>query len=354
VRGTAIVWPESGRAITIGRDLPRPVRGQVLIRTTVSAVSPGTERAFFLRMRNTTATFPSFPGYSMAGEVVAASRGLGFRRGDMVAAPASHASIAVVDADQVYPVPDGVTAETASFVELGIIAINALEQARIRPGEPVVVLGQGIIGQLLVQMAAAAGATPVVSVARSERRLSGALTKSADQIVILERDGTAALERLEAPVVIDATGNPDAIELALLAVGVEGTIVIAGSPREPSERTDFGELADKRVTIVGAHAGRLLQPSDAQWRARAADYAARFFQLAAAGELDLDPMISARVHPWEADWFYRHLAHSDDATVAAVFCWERLTRRDRMRRVSYATRPDLAPITGARKMGAGK
>ncbi len=192
VRGTAVVWPESGRAITIGRDVPRPGPGQVLVRTIASTVSPGTERAFFLRMRNTTASFPSFPGYSMAGEVVAAGKELALEPGDIVAAAASHASLAVLDGDQVYPVPDGVTAELASFVELGVIAINALEQAGVRPGEAVVVLGHGVIGQLLVQLAAAAGAEPVISVARSDRRLSSALTEAAERVVILDRRRTGS------------------------------------------------------------------------------------------------------------------------------------------------------------------
>jgi hypothetical protein len=128
--------------------------------------------------------------------------------------------------------------------------------------------------------------------------------------------------------------------------------VIAGSPREPSRHSDFGALADKRATIIGAHAGRLLQPADDEWRRRAAGYADRFLRLAAAGDINVEPMISERIHPWEADRFYRRLARADDATIAAVFCWDRLNARDRMRSVSYVTGPDLLPITGARKMGA--
>src|SRR4051794_651401 len=108
VRGTAIVWPEAGRALSIGRDHPCPGPGQVLVRACASAVSPGTERAFFLRSPNTSATFPSFPGYSMAGEVVAAGDGAGFRPGELVALAAPHASLAVAEANAVHRVPDGI------------------------------------------------------------------------------------------------------------------------------------------------------------------------------------------------------------------------------------------------------
>jgi len=352
VRATAIVWPESGRAIAIGRDFAKPARGQVLIRSSASAVSPGTERAFFLRLPNTTPSFPSFPGYSLVGEVVSSSKELPFRQGDLVAAAAAHASVAVVDGDQVHPVPAGISAEAASFVQLGVIAINALERGGVAAGDSVVVLGQGIIGQLLVQLALAAGAASVTSVARTDRRVSDALDK-ANRVILVERDGADALDDLSASVVFDATGHPDAIPLAVRAVGRGGTIVVAGSPRAPCESTDFGRMADEEVTIQGAHAGRLLQPADADARAEAARCIETFFRLAAEGQLDLEPMISARVHPWEADRFYRDLAQSDDATITAVFCWDRLTAKDRMKRVSYLSAPDLAPITGARKMRVG-
>jgi L-iditol 2-dehydrogenase len=255
----------------------------------------------------------------------------------------------VVDGDQVHPVPDGITAEAASFVQLGVIAVNALEQSGVGPGDSVVVFGQGIIGQLLAQLAAAAGADPVISVARTDRRVSAALTNGATRALILQRDGVDALRNLDASVVLDATGQSDAISSSLLAVRPGGTIVIAGSPREPSEETDFGALADKEVTILGSHAGSLLQPTDERSRAHAAECAKTFFRLLAEGQIEVSPMISARVHPWEADWFYRRLARADDATVAAVFCWELLEEKERMRRVSYLTPPDMTPLTGAQK-----
>jgi predicted dehydrogenase/threonine dehydrogenase-like Zn-dependent dehydrogenase len=287
----------------------------------------------------------------MAGELVAVSKELPFQAGDLVAAAAPHASLAVVNASQVYPVPHGITAETASFVQLGVIAVNAVEQSCIRRGVSVVVFGHGIIGQLLVQLAAALGASPVISVARTDRRVCAALTNSAQEILILERDGIDALRELKASIILDATGQPDAIPLALLAVRPSGTIVIVGSPREATRQTDFGELADKKVTILGAHAGRLLQPADDHSRARAAEHVKTFFRLVAEGHLDLNPMISARIHPWEADWFYRRLARPDDATVGAVFCWDLLEERERMQRVSYRTGPDLTPLSRARKVG---
>ena len=53
-----------------------------------------------------------------------------------------------------FKVPEGVSAEQASFMELGIITLQGIRKAMIRPGDRVAVVGMGIIGQL----AAATGA----------------------------------------------------------------------------------------------------------------------------------------------------------------------------------------------------
>jgi 2-desacetyl-2-hydroxyethyl bacteriochlorophyllide A dehydrogenase len=337
VRGTVIVWPQAGRVSTIGRDFARPRRGEVLVRVTASAISPGTERAFYLSLPNAAASFPSFPGYSLAGTIVEVGKGVSrLKPGDHVALAAPHGSVAVAKAAEVFPIPEGVAAEDAAFVQLGIIALHAFRNAQVRPGEPVAVLGQGLIGQLVAQMAAAFGADPVISVARSGRRLTASLRRAA-RIIVTERDGIGEMEALGVPVTFEATGSPDGIPLALRCTGTGGRIILAGSTRGVTERTDFGLLADKRVAIVGAHISSLAddaRPACAQ----------TFFDLIEQKRIDVSSLISHRVHPCEAEWFYRRMAGSADTTIGAVFCWDRLTPAQRMRRIAFVAPPDLSPL----------
>ena len=72
-------------------EVPEPGPGEVLIRTRTTLVSPGTERAFFLALPTTNATYPLIPGYSNVAEVVELGEGVTqFRVGDRVASTAQH------------------------------------------------------------------------------------------------------------------------------------------------------------------------------------------------------------------------------------------------------------------------
>ena len=337
VRATIIACPQSGRVWAIEQDHARPSPGEVLVQVAVSAISPGTERAFFKRLPNARPTYPYFPGYSLAGEVAVAGRGSRFRPGDRVALAAPHGSVAVARDSQVYPVPPEVSLEEAAFVQLGIIALQAVQKALLRPGDPIVVLGQGLIGQLLVQLGAAQGAYPIISVSRTTRRLTDSLLRTAQQVIILERDGHDVLGRLDAAVTFEATGSPDGLPAALQCTRAGGRIVLAGSTRGVTQQADFGLIADKGATIVGAHINSL---SHAERVAQAQI----FFNLLRHGRLNLASLISDRVHPLEAEWFYRRLAAKDDATIGAVMCWEHLSPTERMRRVSILAPPDLTPF----------
>src|SRR5439155_9348595 len=115
---------------------------------------PGTERAFFLGLPNTRRQFPSYPGYSNIGRVVAAGEAVqGLTPGDRVASAGNHASHVVARAVQCYGVPEGLASEEAVYFNLGSIALQGVRKARIELGEAVAVVGLGLIGNLALQLA---------------------------------------------------------------------------------------------------------------------------------------------------------------------------------------------------------
>ena len=67
---------QNGRVSLVAKDAT--VR-QILIRSLVSAVSLGTERATLLRAPNTSPRFPVYPGYSLAGEILEVDSSSGVR-----------------------------------------------------------------------------------------------------------------------------------------------------------------------------------------------------------------------------------------------------------------------------------
>jgi NADPH:quinone reductase-like Zn-dependent oxidoreductase len=72
-RGVRIVWHSSGWVRLEPVEVLAPGPGEVLVRTAVSAVSPGTERALYNRLPNTQVTYPYTPGYSAIGTVLEAA-----------------------------------------------------------------------------------------------------------------------------------------------------------------------------------------------------------------------------------------------------------------------------------------
>jgi predicted dehydrogenase/threonine dehydrogenase-like Zn-dependent dehydrogenase len=100
-------------------------------------------------------------GYSAAGDVLAVGEAVeGVLPGARVAtAGAGHAEAQVVPGTMVAVIPGDVSYEHASFVTVASVGLNALRLADIGPGARIVVVGLGLIGQLVCRLALASGAT---------------------------------------------------------------------------------------------------------------------------------------------------------------------------------------------------
>ena len=101
-------------------------------------------------------------GYSSAGRVTQVGRGIDdIRVGDSVACSgagfASHAELVSVPRRLLERVPEGVPIEEAAFTGIGAIALQGVRLAKVELGENVAVIGLGLVGQITVQLLAAAG-----------------------------------------------------------------------------------------------------------------------------------------------------------------------------------------------------
>ena len=170
---------------------PAPGRGQLLIRTTRTLVSSGTERMLVdfgkagwidkarqqpdkvrmvLEKIRTDGLMPTIEavmnkldqpialGYCNVGTVVAVGAGVtGFEVGDRVASNGKHAEWVAVPAILCAKVPDDVGDEEAAFTVLGAIALQGIRLVQPTLGEAVVVTGLGLIGLVTVQLLRAQG-----------------------------------------------------------------------------------------------------------------------------------------------------------------------------------------------------
>jgi predicted dehydrogenase/threonine dehydrogenase-like Zn-dependent dehydrogenase len=117
-------------------------------------------------------------GYSLCGVVTEVGKGAEeFRAGQLVACAgneqALHAEYNFVPVNLCAAVPDGVAPEHAAFATVAAIAMHGVRRAEPQLGETAVVIGLGLIGQLVVRLLAAAGVAAVgIDPVDARRRLA--------------------------------------------------------------------------------------------------------------------------------------------------------------------------------------
>lgn len=156
------------------RSLPAPRAGQLLLELEATGISFAEVQMRRGRYPGQPA-FPFVPGYDLVGKVVALGpRVSGFAIGERVAAMTlvgAWAEHVVVDARAAVPVPDAVASGAAAAVIVnGVTALRMLADARVAPGDSVLVHGAGGgVGTLLVQLARALDAH-VIGTGRAAQR----------------------------------------------------------------------------------------------------------------------------------------------------------------------------------------
>lgn len=164
------IGAKNGEIGLFEKEKPKLEKGHVYVETQFSAISPGTELTMAKNAKDN-----AFPlGYSAAGIVRELGEGVKHLQvGDRVAvygAPyTGHMEYLSVPETLAVKVPDHVDLREAAMGGLGAIAIHALRQANLQFGEVAVVVGLGIYGQLISQIAHQAGLI-VLPLNRSAKR----------------------------------------------------------------------------------------------------------------------------------------------------------------------------------------
>ena len=318
-----VVWVREEVADVESYRLLKPGPGEVLVETRASLISPGTERAFLLGLPNTKASFPTIPGYSAAGVVRQVGSGVtGFQIGNRVAGVWNHSSHSNVTPALLVPLPDSVSFDAASFIELGVIALQGVRRARICPGDRVVVLGQGLVGQLCIQLARWAGAAEIIAVARSNQFAKISQASGADRVIALANDPAAA-SRLQADVVLEVTGSAAAIVPSLQCARDGGRVSIIGSSRGMTTGIDLSTmLRNRHLEVIGAHITSVAPQASGQGRWTRRDESVLFLDLLETRQLDMKPLITQRENPGDANAVYDELINNSSAAMGIVFDWQ--------------------------------
>ncbi|HEY6493882.1 MAG TPA: hypothetical protein VIZ43_11440 [Trebonia sp.] len=203
---------------------PRPAVGEVLVRTLSSGISGGTERLVYrgeipadLALDDTidalggTFSYPFAYGYACVGEVV--------ESGQRVFAFHPHQDVFTAQVSELVPLP-AVDPAAATLFPLVETALQVTLDAGNGYRDRVIVLGAGVLGLLTALLLQRAGWRPLIAEPQEWRR---ALASTVGVPAV----APAELLKEEVPLVIDASGNPDAPAMALSMLAHEGTLLIA-------------------------------------------------------------------------------------------------------------------------------
>jgi predicted dehydrogenase len=331
---------------------PRAGRGQLLIRTTRTLVSAGTERMLVdfgraglidkarqqpdkvrmvLDKIRTDGLMPTLDavrhkldrplpmGYCNVGEVIEVGAGVvGFSVGDRVASNGKHAEVVAVPVNLCAQVPDTVDDEAAAFTVLGAIALQGIRLAQPTLGEAVVVTGLGLIGLVTVQLLRAQGCR-VLGVDLDPARLELARRFGAE-VVDLGANADPVAQALafsrgrgvDAVIITASTRSSEPVHLAALMSRKRGRIVLVGVTGLELSRADFFEKELTFQVSCSYGPGRY----DPQYEDKGNDYPVGFVRwteqrnfeavldMLADGRLDIRTLVTHRFDITEVDRAY--------------------------------------------------
>ena len=341
--GRRLVFTAPGQAALEPFDLPEPGPHQALVRATRTLVSAGTEVKTFLGTApgRRHSPFPAYPGYSFVGVVEQVGEQVAVRPGDRVLLQKGHASHALVDLSANRPpgpsghrgpeyiqvLPDGLTDEQASFGVLGSVAMHGVRKAAIALDDSAAVMGQGVVGQLVLQLARLAGARPVIAIDLVEERLAAARVSGADVTIDATQENViTACERHTAgrgvDVSFECTSTPRTFPALLRVAAVGGRIVIVGSLPGTVEISLFDEIQIKELAIIGAFQPRapLMPHHTFSWTQRRNRLS--FLELVAAERVQVDHLVTHVAPAAEAPALYGTMAQNPSGWLGVILAWD--------------------------------
>lgn len=240
---------------------------EILVRSVISGISAGTELTLYrgthpnLRTGkwNYCNSFPIFPGYECVGMVVEKGKDVqDLDLGDRVVCLGSHQEIVKVKGSMAVRLPQSLSAEKALFAVLNTTAAYAVYSVFPRLGDGIIVLGAGVLGLLIFQNCRLTGAGELLIADIDKNRLVWAKELSNDGLLDLSsQDWRRRFSETfpeGADIVMEATGNSEAILTAMEMARKGGKVHIAGFHTEPCSILFGDDFLHKELTLTSSWA----------------------------------------------------------------------------------------------------
>lgn len=332
-----------------------PGPDEVLCRADISLISTGTElscyRGVFDPGTNWHAwvSYPFTPGYSMAATVVeAGKRVTQLASGDRVFVWATHRQFftlrpqkpesgranketAQMD-ESALPwrrIPDNVSGEEAIWGCLAHTTQLGVRRAEVKLGENAVVVGLGLLGQLVVQWLRLCGCRNIIAVDPVTTRLDAARRHGATHCFAgkIEDAGPMVREACGgelADMVFDITGHPAVLSQCVQMVRQLGRVILLGDTPTPSQQNIGPCVVSRSVSVLGIHAMAFpVVPNEWNpWTCEAMNDL--FFDMLAQKRMAVADLISHRFSPRDAGEAYASLFTDRSRYMGVAFDWSLL------------------------------
>lgn len=313
-------------------SLPPLTQGQVLVETIFSAISSGTEMLLYRGQfpkdlpdahdaLSSDLGYPMPYGYACVGRVTKISKDMRHRwLGRLVFAFHPHASRFIASTDDLLPLPDGMTAETACFLPNMETAVNLVQDAAPLLGERALVFGQGIVGLLTTSLLAEFPLASLVACdcypLRRETSLSLGVSAVLDPNVPDFREHIRKLLPSGADLSLELSGAPAALDDAIALTGFGGRVVIGSWYGEKRASLDLGGAFHRsRIKLIASQVSTIAPELRGRWDKT------RRFEVAweALERIQPQKWITHRFPLEQAREAYRLLDENPQETIQIIF-----------------------------------
>jgi L-iditol 2-dehydrogenase len=211
------------------------------------------------------------------------------------------ACFVAIHEDFAHSLPDSLSDEAGALLEPLSVGLWACWKGNVSAGADVLVTGAGPIGQLAAQVALALGARQVIVSDLEPKRLEFARRHGAQTIDV--RDGLPRAQGVEADILIECSGNEDALADGIVALRSAGHAVCVGMGADERATVPLALIQSRELVLTGTF--------------RYANTYPAALALAASGKVDLDGLVSARFGLEETERALR-ATREDPATIKAM------------------------------------
>jgi L-iditol 2-dehydrogenase len=160
------------------------------------------------------------------------------------------ANYVAIHEDFAFALPDALTDEEGALMEPLSVGLWACWKGKVGPDTSVVVTGAGPIGQLALQVARALGATDVAITDVNPHRLAVAEEAGATRALNIGEEPLAE-SGLEADVLLECSGHPDAVRDGILALRPAGTAVMVGMGPGAEATVPMAAIQSREIWLTG-------------------------------------------------------------------------------------------------------